>query len=52
MQLNENHEPNFSINRFEKMLKTNSVFFFDSIEFERIIEYYLELAKISLAKKQ
>lgn len=51
MQLNENHEPNFSINRFEKMLKTNSVFFFDSIEFERIIEYYLELAKISLAKK-
>ncbi len=51
MQLSEHDEPNFSVNRFEKMLKTNNVFFFDSIEFERIIEFYLELAKVNLAKK-
>ncbi len=51
MQLSEHNEPNFSVNRFEKMLKTNNVFFFDSIEFERIIEHYLDLAKIPLAKK-
>jgi len=51
MQLSEHDEPNFSVKRFEKMLKTNNVFFFDSIEFERIVEYYLELAKVNLAKK-
>jgi len=51
MQLSEHDEPNFSVKRFEKMLKTNNVFFFDSIEFERIIEHYLELAKVNLAKK-
>jgi hypothetical protein len=33
------------------MLKTNSVLFFDSEEFEQINHYYLENGKISLAKK-
>lgn len=40
-----------SLNRFEKMLKTDSVFFFDSIEFEEIIAYYIDNGKIALAKK-
>lgn len=42
---------NFSITRFESMLKTNNVLFFDSGEFEEIIQHYLENGKISLAKK-
>ncbi|OIQ29652.1 MAG: hypothetical protein BM564_05430 [Bacteroidetes bacterium MedPE-SWsnd-G2] len=40
-----------SLTRFESMLKTNNVFFFDSIEFENIIQHYLEIGKIALAKK-
>jgi tetratricopeptide (TPR) repeat protein len=51
MQLSHNDEYNFSITKFEKMLKTNSVFFFDSVEFENIIQHYLEISKIALAKK-
>ena len=42
---------NISLSRFESMLKTNSVLFFDSSEFENIIHHYLESGKISLAKK-
>lgn len=37
--------------KFESMLKTNHVLFFDSEEFENIIHYYLDLGKIALAKK-
>ncbi|MGB5943483.1 MAG: tetratricopeptide repeat protein [Leeuwenhoekiella sp.] len=44
-------EENFPLTRFEGMLKTNSVFFFDSEEFENIVNYYLENGKIALAKK-
>lgn len=51
MQLSHNDEPSFSITKFEKMLKTNNVFFFDSIEFESIIQHYLEIGKIALARK-
>ncbi len=51
MQLGPNEHNNFSLTRFESMLKTNSVFFFDSNEFEEIIHYYLENGKIALAKK-
>jgi len=51
MQLPPNEHDNFSLSRFESMLKTNSVFFFDSEEFEDIIQYYLENGKIALAKK-
>lgn len=40
-----------SLNKFESMLKTNNVLFFDSEEFENIIHHYLDLGKISLAKK-
>ncbi|OUS00029.1 hypothetical protein A9Q86_11335 [Flavobacteriales bacterium 33_180_T64] len=40
-----------SLTRFESMLKTNNVLFFDSVEFENIIHHYLEIGKIALAKK-
>ncbi|WP_435048782.1 tetratricopeptide repeat protein [Formosa sp. S-31] len=39
------------LTKFESMLKTNNVLFFDSEEFENIIHYYLDLGKIALAKK-
>ncbi len=51
MQLSHNEDKNFSLSRFESMLKTNNVLFFDSEEFEDIINYYLENGKIALAKK-
>ena len=44
-------ENNIPLSKFESMLKTNSVYFFDSVEFEEIIHYYLDSGKISLAKK-
>ena len=51
MQLSHNEDNNFSLSRFESMLKTNDVLFFDSNEFEKIIHHYLEIGKINLAKK-
>lgn len=42
---------NMSLSKFESMLKTNSILFFDSNEFETIIHHYLENGKIALAKK-
>ncbi len=39
------------LTKFESMLKTNHVLFFDSEEFENIIHHYLNLGKIALAKK-
>jgi len=44
-------ENNISLSKFESMLKTNSVYFFDSIEFEEIIHYYIDSGKTALAKK-
>ena len=50
-----NHEEfedhNFSITRYESMLRSNNVIFFDSDEFESIIHHYLENGKIAKAKK-
>ena len=37
--------------KFESMLKTNTVYFFDSNEFEEIVSHYMDVGKISLAKK-
>lgn len=51
MHLSHNEDKNFSLSRFESMLKTNNVLFFDSEEFESIINYYMENGKIALAKK-
>ncbi len=42
---------NLSLSKFESMLKTNHVLFFDSNEFENIIHHYLDIGKIALAKK-
>ena len=39
------------LSKFESMLKTNSVFFFDAAEFEEIILHYMNVGKMSLAKK-
>ncbi len=39
------------LTKFESMLKTNHVLFFDSEEFENIIHHYLNQGKIALAKK-
>ncbi|NNK26727.1 MAG: hypothetical protein HKP06_00650 [Flavobacteriaceae bacterium] len=47
----EDENENFSLTRFESMLKTNNVLFFDSTEFENIIHHYLNSGKIALAKK-
>ncbi|KJD33616.1 tetratricopeptide repeat protein [Tamlana nanhaiensis] len=42
---------NLPLTKFESMLKTNHVLFFDSEEFENIIHHYLNQGKIALAKK-
>lgn len=39
------------IAKFESMLKTNSVYFFDANEFEEIIDFYIETGKHNLANK-
>ncbi|NNE33107.1 MAG: tetratricopeptide repeat protein [Winogradskyella sp.] len=44
-------DENLSLTRFESMLKTNDILFFDSNEFEAIIHHYLESGKIALAKR-
>ena len=52
MEFNHSEENQYvSVSKFESMLKTNSVYFFDSNEFENIIHHYLENGKVSLAKK-
>ncbi len=52
MQLsNEEEDYNLSLSKFESMLKTNKVLFFDSEEFEEIILHYLDMGKAGLAKK-
>lgn len=47
----ENSYNKISLSKFESMLKTNSVFFFDSTEFESIIQHYLDVGRQSLAEK-
>ncbi len=52
MQMDHEEEDyNLSLSKFESMLKTNKVFFFDSEEFEEIILHYLDMGKATLAKK-
>ena len=40
-----------ALSKFESMLKTNKVYFFDSSEFEEIIHHYIDNGRHSLAKK-
>ena len=51
MKFSHNDNNNLSLSKFESMLKTNHVLFFDSEEFENIIHHYLNQGKIALAKK-
>jgi tetratricopeptide (TPR) repeat protein len=41
----------FYISKFESMLKTNSVFFFDATAFENITHHYMDNGKMALAQK-
>ena len=45
------NDDNHSLTKFESMLKTNDVLFFDSDEFENIIQFYFENGRIARAKK-
>ncbi|WP_276390174.1 tetratricopeptide repeat protein [Eudoraea chungangensis] len=51
MALDPNEKPSQPVIKFESMLKTDDVYFFDSEDFQDIIHYYLNNGKISLAKK-
>ena len=51
MALDPNERPSQPVVKFESMLKTDDVYFFDAEDFEDIIHYYLNNGKISLAKK-
>ena len=44
-------ETQSSVSKFERMLKTNLIYFFDAQEFEDIIIHYLGLGENQLAKK-
>ena len=39
------------ISKFEAMLKTNKVLFFDAQEFESIVQYYIDYGKLNLADR-
>ena len=53
MNLSHEEEDNYdlSLSKFESMLKTNKVLFFDSEEFEDIILHYMDTGRLNLAKK-
>ena len=51
MALEANESPNQPIAKFESMLKTDDVYFFDAEDFEDIIHHYLNHGKVALAKK-
>ncbi len=51
MALESNERPGRPIAKFESMLKTDDVYFFDAEDFEDIIHHYLNNGKIALAKK-
>lgn len=51
MNFNFEEFSNASIEKFESMLKTNQVLFFDAVEFEEIIHHYIDFGKPTLAQK-
>jgi len=53
MQLGSSHHEDFDfpLEKFEMMLKTNEVLFFDAAEFENIIGHYIDNGRLALAKK-
>ena len=48
---NNSDEIKNSINRFNQMLKTKLVYYFDVKEFQNITEYYLSFGEVQLSKK-
>lgn len=51
MAFESNELPDPSVLRFESMLQTDQVYFFDSEEFENITHHYLNHGKVNLGKK-
>ncbi|MFM1877532.1 MAG: hypothetical protein RLZZ241_398 [Bacteroidota bacterium] len=51
MEYEPNEQAHQSVTKFEAMLKTDAVYFFDAEDFEEIIHHYLNEGKLSLAKK-
>lgn len=51
MAFHAHENRNFPLGKFESMLKTNKVYFFDSEDFQEIIHYYLDTGRLALAKK-
>ncbi len=51
MALEPNENPEKSVLKFESMLKTDDVYFFDAEDFEEIIHHYLNQGKVALGKK-
>ncbi|HET8736609.1 MAG TPA: hypothetical protein VFM69_08410, partial [Pricia sp.] len=51
MALESHERPDRTIDKFESMLKTDDIYFFDAEDFEDIIHYYLNNGRIALAKK-
>ncbi|MFN2262277.1 MAG: tetratricopeptide repeat protein [Psychroflexus sp.] len=53
MNLGSSHHEDFDfpIEKFEMMLKTNEILFFDASEFENIIAHYMDSGRLALAKK-
>jgi tetratricopeptide (TPR) repeat protein len=51
MEFSHDDNTSLPLTKFESMLKTNNILFFDSEEFENIIHHYLNQGKMSLAKK-
>lgn len=51
MKFDSNEDFDFPIEKFEHMLRTNHVLFFDADEFVEIVEHYIDMGKLSLAKK-
>jgi len=44
-------EERLALRKFESMLQSNKVYFFDSEEFEEIVYHYMDVGKMNLAKK-
>jgi len=51
MFLNPDENNNIALDRYEAMLKSNRVVFFDSNEFENIIHHYLDNGQLNKAKR-
>lgn len=51
MFLDYNEDGNMSLSKYEAMLRSNRVLFFDSNEFENIIQHYLDNGQVNKAKK-